>query len=205
MEMRQLMVPAAKETIAVVGGVAPALLSGPTPCPEYGVAALLAHLGDWTGVRALAAARKEPPPDAATDVAETAEPGWAERYAELARASAMAWSEPEAWSGETGLSAAGRMPAEFIGGIVFGELVLHGWDLAVATGQRFAPGDELAATLFDRLTAMGEMARQGGVFGPEVAVPASAPTFDRALGLAGRDPAWTPGDAGRAGGAGGTA
>jgi uncharacterized protein (TIGR03086 family) len=205
MEMRQLMVPAAEETVAVVGGVAPALLSGPTPCPEYDVAGLLAHVADWTGVRALTAARKEPPPDTATDVTEVAEPGWTKRYAELARASASAWSEPEAWDGETGLSGAGRMPAGFIGGIVFGELLLHGWDLAVATGQRFAPDGELAATLFDRLTAMGDLARQGGVFGPEVAVPASAPAFDCALGLAGRDPAWTPGDARRAGDAGGAA
>ena len=39
--------------------------------------------------------------------------------------------------------------------------------------------------------AIGEQGRQHGVFGPEVAVPADAPAFDRVLGLAGRDPAWT--------------
>jgi hypothetical protein len=30
-----------------------------------------------------------------------------------------------------------------------------------------------------------------GVYGPEVAVAADAPTVDRILGLTGRDPAWT--------------
>jgi hypothetical protein len=29
-----------------------------------------------------------------------------------------------------------------------------------------------------------------GMYGPEIAVPAEAPTLDRILGLTGRDPAW---------------
>lgn len=185
MELRELMVPAAETAIAVVEGVGPGMLSAPTPCTEFDVRALLDHLAGWTGEVALAAARKEQPPESPdTDPAT---------YGRHARAAAVAWSQPAAWEGEAGLSAAGTMPAGFIGGIVFGEFMLHGWDLAVATGQKFAPDEETVAALHAHLTRMADMARQqGGVFGPEVPVPADAPLFDRALGLAGRDPGWTP-------------
>ncbi|MFD0508431.1 hypothetical protein ACFQ0G_47865 [Streptomyces chiangmaiensis] len=80
--------------------------------------------------------------------------------------------------------------ARFIGGIVLGEWLLHGWDLAVATGQKLNVDDELAAALYEDIAGKAEMARRYGVFGPEVSVPPTAPLFDRALGLAGRDPSW---------------
>jgi len=35
-----------------------------------------------------------------------------------------------------------------------------------------------------------EMGRQMGVYGAEVPVPSEATAFDRALGLAGRNPSW---------------
>ncbi|MFE1851445.1 DinB family protein [Streptomyces sp. NPDC059489] len=82
------------------------------------------------------------------------------------------------------------MPAHFIGGIVLGEWLLHGWDLAVATGQKLNVDDELAAVLYEDIAGKAEMARQYGVFGPEVSVSPTAPLFDRALGMAGRDPSW---------------
>jgi len=64
------------------------------------------------------------------------------------------------------------------------------WDLAVATGQKLCVDDVLAATLYEAIAAKAEMARKYGVYGPEVTVPPTVPLFDRALGLAGRDPSW---------------
>jgi hypothetical protein len=79
-----------------------------------------------------------------------------------------------------------------LGGLVFAEFLLYGWDLAAATGQKFALDDDLARALFDQVSSMSGMARQYAAFGPEVEIPASAPLTDRALGLAGRDPSWMP-------------
>jgi uncharacterized protein (TIGR03086 family) len=193
MELRTLMTRAVDTSVALVQGIGPEMLDRPTPCPDYDVRALLGHMSGWMTERARGAATKqtiEGAPDESRDV--TAEPGWADRFAEGARAAGAAWSEPAAWEGTSSLSGAMQMPAEMLGGLMFSEFLLHGWDLAAATGQKFALDDDLARALFDQVSSMAGMAREYRAFGPEVAVPASAPLADRALGLAGRDPAWTP-------------
>jgi uncharacterized protein (TIGR03086 family) len=193
MELRMLMVRAADASIEVVRGVEPGMVDRPTPCPDFDVRALLAHLSAWMAGRARAAALKqtsEGAPDETRDI--TAEPGWADRYAEGAGAAAEAWSEPAAWEGSSSLSGKTQMPAEMLGGLLFGEFLLHAWDLAAATGQKLALDDDLAQALFDQVSSMAGMAREYGAFGPEVPVAASASLVDRALGLAGRDPGWTP-------------
>ncbi|WP_159049541.1 hypothetical protein [Streptomyces sp. NRRL WC-3618] len=50
--------------------------------------------------------------------------------------------------------------------------------------------DELAAALHEDIAGKAEIARRYGVYGPEVAVSADASLFERAWGLAGRDPSW---------------
>jgi uncharacterized protein (TIGR03086 family) len=188
-----LMVRAGDTSIEMVRGVEPGMLDRPTPCPDYDVRALLGHLSGWMTGRARAAALKGPSADAPDETLDvTAEPGWADRYAEDAGAAAAAWSEPAAWEGTSSLSGKAQMPAEMLGGLVFVEFLLHGWDLAAATGQKIALDDDVAQALFDQVASMAGMAREYGAFGPEVPVPASASLVDRALGLAGRDPGWTP-------------
>jgi uncharacterized protein (TIGR03086 family) len=107
---------------------------------------------------------------------------------------AEAWSAPSAWEGLTEAGGV-TMPAEVMGVVALDELVLHGWDLARATGQPYAvdPVSAAAVLEFAAETAQPEQAHlREGLFGPVVPVPADAPVFDRALGLAGRDPAWAP-------------
>jgi uncharacterized protein (TIGR03086 family) len=191
MELRKLMVRAVETSTEVVQGIGPEMLDRPTPCPEFDVRALLGHLSGWMTDRAYGAATKQPVPGD-PDESITFEPGWADGFAESARTAGQAWSEPAAWEGSTGLSGKTRMPAEVIGGLVYAEFLLHAWDLAAATGQRLVLDDDLAQALLGQVSSMAEMARQYQAFGPEVPVPASAPPADRALGLAGRDPAWTP-------------
>ena len=69
------------------------------------------------------------------------------------------------------------------------DLVVHGWDLARATGQ----DETIARDEVDRVLAfidrMGTSTmRDNGVSGPEVDVPADASKQDRMLGLLGRAP-----------------
>jgi uncharacterized protein (TIGR03086 family) len=190
MELRALMERASEAAIEVVRGVEPDQFDGPTPCPEFDVRALTNHLILWTGYLAYTAGLKQPPGDVGETYDFIAEPGWAETYTTQSAAAAQVWSKPEAWDGETGLSGKGSMPAPFIGGIILGEWLLHGWDLAVATGQTLTVDDELATALYEDTVRKAEMARQYKMFGPEVSVAESAPLLDRALGLAGRDPHW---------------
>ena len=65
---------------------------------------------------------------------------------------------------------------------------VHGWDLAVATGQDATIDPEVADLLLGVWTEQEEMVRASGVFGDAVAVPAEAPAADRLLGLLGRTP-----------------
>jgi len=192
MEMRTLMSQAAETTGRIVQGVSPQLLDAKTPCPEYDVRTMVNHLFDFTGQRSASAARKEPYDGPGPEYDHTADSGWAEQYAADARGAAEAWADPAAWEGQTSLTGQAQMPAQMIGGIVLGELAVHGWDLAMATGQKYELSPELSEQLLEQFTGFAEMARQGGAFGPEVPVPDDAPNFDRVLGLAGRDPSWTP-------------
>ncbi|MFE9440411.1 TIGR03086 family metal-binding protein [Streptomyces sp. NPDC006602] len=194
MELAPLMGRASAVAVDVVRGIVPDDLDGPTPCTERTVRALVNHLVFWTAVLGHTAGIKQPPSDRVAEGHDfTAEPDWAEAYAVRSAATAAVWSDPRAWSGETSLTGRSAMPAPFVGGILLCEWLIHGWDLAVATGRQPAVDDDLAAAVYENVAARAETARRYGVFGPEVPVPATAPLFDRALGLAGRDPAWKRG------------
>lgn len=68
------------------------------------------------------------------------------------------------------------------------DLLVHGWDIARATGQaEKLPTAEVHRVYTDTLP-MAEMLRTPGVCGPAVSVPDDAPEQDRLLGLFGRQP-----------------
>ncbi|WP_254715248.1 TIGR03086 family metal-binding protein [Actinomadura sp. NAK00032] len=192
MDIRSQMLPAAEAAARIVLEIPAAKLDAPTPCPEWDVRGLVNHLILWSG-RGEAAARKAPPTGPGEDHDFTAEPHWAERFEEQSRKTAEAWQDAAAWEGNTSLTGAKEgMPAGFIGGIVFVEGIVHGWDLAVATGREPAFPPETVQAAWEQTLAMADVSRRYGAFGPEVPVAEDAPLLDRVLGLAGRDPRWRP-------------
>ncbi len=87
----------------------------------------------------------------------------------------------------------GTMTVEqMIDNVVSLDMVLHGWDLAKATGQdaTIDPA-EVAQAMTNPPAVPEEVLRSPGVMGPIVPVPANAPAQDRLLGFLGRDPHWT--------------
>jgi uncharacterized protein (TIGR03086 family) len=171
------------------------MLGAPTPCPAYTLGDLVEHVGGLA-VAFTAAATKDiggasaqgPSGDASrlSDDWRTSIPG---RLVALA----TAWSHPEAW---TGMTRAGGvdLPDQVAGVVALDELVIHGWDVARASGQAYDcdPQSLDAVHAFLAETAApGQEAMRRGIFGPVIPVSDGAPPMVRVVGLAGRDPHWT--------------
>ncbi|WP_082310627.1 TIGR03086 family metal-binding protein [Nonomuraea sp. SBT364] len=178
----------------IVRRVEPADLGAPTPCAEYDVRKLINHLLFW-GPSLEGAARKAsvPPPAASEGEVDLTAGDWPAALAAQIERLVAAWSEPAAWEGTTFMGGATELPASMVGGMVAGELVVHGWDLARATGQHPEWDDDLLERLAGEVAKSAEQGRRMGVYGPEVPVPDDAPPLDRVLALTGRDPSWKPG------------
>jgi uncharacterized protein (TIGR03086 family) len=187
-----LMAAAAAETARVVAGAAKtASLDQPTPCPDWDLRTLLNHTILWTSYSAERRAHGESVAEELMSKDFTAEPGYAEAYqAQLDRA-VQAWSKPEAWAGDRSVMG-NATPAADIAAMLIMEMVLHGWDVAKATGQDYHCDGELAQSVLATVQAQGDMFRQYEGFAAIVPVPDDATAFDRALALSGRDPAWKP-------------
>ncbi len=182
---------AAEAMAAVARTITDDQLANKTPCTEYDVRALVNHLLFW-GPSLAGAGRKEsvPQPAAAESDVDLTVGDWRGRLLALLDDIASSWAPPSAVEGETTMGTPQTLPAHVMGDMIVGELAVHGWDLAVATGQRLELPADLLAHLHDTMSVGVEQGREMGMYGLEVAVPPDAPTLDRILGLTGRDPAW---------------
>jgi uncharacterized protein (TIGR03086 family) len=187
--------PATKQLGELVRAIPDEQLNAPTPS-DFSVGELLDHVQSFARAFAAGAAKSldetttgpPPPPDAAR-----LGPDWRERIPALLDELAAAWNVPAAWEGMTKVGGM-DMPGEVVGVIALDEIVLHGWDLAVATGHSYDVPTAMLEPLIPFLQHVAEPdmapAREG-LFGPVVPVSENAPLFDRVLGLAGRDPSWS--------------
>ena len=175
---------------AAVRASAGADLASPTPCGDWDLQTLVRHFVGTSGAFVRAGRDKAlDPDDPWGSNAVLDESDWAGQLADRVEAASRAWSRPEAWTGSVD---GAQMPAQAIGEMGLIELLLHGWDVARAGHQDLTVSAELGAELLRCLEPTLEQGRQFEVYGPPVSVPPDAAPFDRALGLAGRDPAWRP-------------
>lgn len=188
--------PATRRMADLIGGVPDELLGGPTPCPAYTLGDVLDHVGG-TAVAFTAAARK-----AGGDIASRRPSGdasrlgddWRTRISGDLAALAEAWRDPAAWTGTTKAGGV-DMPGEVAGLVVLDELVIHGWDVARASGQPYDGDPDLLDVMHGFLAELlrpEQEAFRREIFGPVVEVPDDAPLLDRLVGLSGRDPTWRP-------------
>jgi uncharacterized protein (TIGR03086 family) len=183
--------PAAQQVAALLPGISDDALDARTPCDDYTVRGLLAHfMGLTIGFRDAATKTKGvttgsvPAPGQ-----ETLDPDWRIELPRRLAAMAEAWQRPEAWEGMTEAGGV-TLPAPSIGMFGLNELVIHGWDLARATGQPYEGDQESLEAVLGMLAETASPQGTPGLFGPIIEVDVNAPLLDRAVGLTGRQPSW---------------
>jgi uncharacterized protein (TIGR03086 family) len=170
-------------------------LDGPTPCSEYCVGDLLDHLAGLTVAFGGAAHKATGESSSMGPAGDAANLGlnWRESIPQRLEGLAQAWIDPDAWMGMTRVGGQ-ELPGEMAGTILFGELAVHGWDLARALHVSFEPdaaGLPPLLSLVQDAFGPGHDEARGTAFGPAVPVPSDAPAFQQVLGLLGRDPSWS--------------
>ncbi len=194
MENRNLssqMAVAAAEAANVVNGVPEGTLDASTPCHDWDLRTLLNHTILWTSYSAERRAHGESVAEDLMTRDFTAEPGFRDDYARQIDRAVKAWANQEAWEGELGMMG-DATPAADVGAMLIMEMVLHGWDVARATGREYACDDAVAEAVLATVEQQAELFRKYQGFADAIEAPDDATAFDRALRLSGRDPNWKP-------------
>lgn len=187
MDIVQLHERALDEMARLVGGVRPEQLGLPTPCTEWDVRALLAHLVGGNLRWAARARGEQLPPGPAQGVGPHLDllgDDPAEAYRRSATELAELWRDPAL------LDRSFELPIGVLSGrdtVAFhlAETLTHGWDLSRATGQHpaFDPEAVRAALRFAQSHRLA-----GTFFAAPVPVADDLPEIDRLAALLGRTP-----------------
>jgi uncharacterized protein (TIGR03086 family) len=176
------------QTGAIISKVQPEQATLPTPCTAWDVRGLIDHLlQDLLQFTARASGE-------ARDRQEAGSIGddWTGAYREAADGLLAAWRAFGDLDRTVELPF-GEVPATWILGQHIADVVVHGWDLAKATGQPTDLDPELGQFSLEwaKESLKPEFRgpeESGRSFGPEVPVAADAPVYDRLAGFFGRDP-----------------
>lgn len=163
----------------VVGGISADQLDRPTACAEFTVRGVLEHMID--GARLFAAAyRGEAPANAAAgDVLAQFGPALTELGAAISAPGALE---------RTVAAPFGEVSGEAFARFVVLDGLVHGWDLATATGQTYDPPSELVAAVDEFAHDTLDPLRDGHTFGPAVEPAAGASPIECLAAYTGRRP-----------------
>jgi uncharacterized protein (TIGR03086 family) len=167
----------------VVGGITPDQLDRPTPCSEFTVRGVLEHM--IGGATAFAAAyRGETPtePDMSDVLA-----GFGPALQNLG----AAVSAPGALE-KTIAAPFGDLDGDTFARFIVLDGLVHGWDLATATGQSYEPPDELVAAVDAFARQAIEPLRDGQTFAEAVEASPDASPIERLAAYTGRRPVPSP-------------
>jgi uncharacterized protein (TIGR03086 family) len=164
---------------AVVGGIRADQLDNPTPCANFTVRGVLDHM--IGGATLFAGAFRGAPlgePDMNNALAA---------FGPALTGLAEAIHSPGALE-RTVQAPFGEVRGETFARFVVLDGLLHGWDLATATGQRYEPPDQLVAEVDAFARQALEPLRDGDTFGPAVEPPGAATPIERLAAFTGRRP-----------------
>lgn len=175
------------QTGRIVEGIQPNQLELPTPCTEWNVRGLLNHLigGNW---RTAGVAEGKSPMQRGVPDEDLVGENPAESYRQSADAAKRAWQTPGAVDRLYEMPV-GKIPGQGVLQLRLTEAVVHGWDLAKATGQTPHFDADLVETAMTFSEAnLGRVRGAGSPFEPPIDVPDDVPAIDRLAALMGRQP-----------------
>jgi len=191
MNEREMFDRAIASAAATVKGVEAGQFDLPTPCTQWSVRDLLNHIvGSLWFHHQLISGTPVPHPAPAGGLPDADlvghDPSAAFAEAATAALASAAADGAMAAAVETPL---GPMPGAVLTRFIALDMVVHGRDLAVATGQSYeVPGDLAAAVLAFAQMAITDQTR-GTYIAPAIDVAAGASDFDKLVGHMGRRPA----------------
>jgi uncharacterized protein (TIGR03086 family) len=187
----EILTQACESTRIILGNVASEQLALPTPCDEWPVRDLIDHIvaatrffADIAGAETAAEGE---------DLPRYADTDFVTAFGQQARRAIAAFSAPAAMERIMALPT-GPAPGSRCIQVATGEIFIHGWDLARATGQPMPPGADIAdALLSSDWMQLCEEVRKGDppVIAAEIDVRDDAPAVDRLAAFLGREPSWS--------------
>lgn len=184
-DIAELHAQALDATGRVVGGVAADRWHAATPCADWDARALVNHLvagNMWAAELADGGTIEGVGSRLDGDVLGD-DPAAA--YAESAAAAAAVFRRPGALDAPCAVSY-GPVPGSVYAGHRFLDVLVHGWDLAVATGQDYTFDPGLMEACRQVIEPQLDGFRSAGALAPAVAVPADASEQTRFLAMLGR-------------------